>query len=231
MTLRLLCAGAAKGVVEALAPIFREESGAKLDAVFGAVGAMKARFDSGQSCDLIVLSAQFVESLANEGRVLADTIAALGSVPTGVAVRAGDPLPVVRDGPSLRAALVHAEAIYFPDPDRATAGIHFMGVLRKLAIDREVAARLRPFPNGAAAMRALADDGGPGDIGCTQMTEIRYTTGVAAVAPLPPGFDLSTVYSVAVPRDAASRQLARAFATLLTGPRSRTLRIAGGFEI
>jgi molybdate transport system substrate-binding protein len=79
-------------------------------------------------------------------------------------------------------------------------------------------------------MRALADEGQRGDIGCTQMTEIRYTRGVAAVGPLPSGLELTTVYAAAVTRDADDSEIATRFVTLLTGPRSKEIRVAGGFE-
>ena len=46
-----------------------------------------------------------------------------------IAVRAGDPAPPVGDAAELRAALLAADAIYFPDPKLATAGIHFAKVL------------------------------------------------------------------------------------------------------
>ena len=230
-TLRLLSAGAAKGVVLGLAPIFREEARAEIDATFGAVGAMKAKLDAGEACDVVVLTAALIAALASEDRVLRETIAPLGAVATGIAIRDDDPVPVVQDEASLRAALASAGAIYFPDPERATAGMHFMSVLQKLGIEREAAPRLRPFPNGAAAMRALADRGARGDIGCTQVTEIRYTAGVRLAASLPAGFDLSTVYSAAVTRGSSDVNLARAFATLLTGPRSAALRVAGGFQV
>ena len=124
-----------------------------------------------------------------------------------------------------------ANAIYFPDPERVTAGVHFMKVLQSLGIDRDVAARLRPYPNGATAMRALADEGRRGDIGCTQMTEIRYTRGVAAVGPLPAGLELTTVYAGAATRNAEDPAIARRFVALLTGPRSEEIRVAGGFDV
>src|SRR5437763_15655178 len=159
MKLLLLSAGAAKGVVEALGPIFRDETSAEIESTFGAVGAMKAKLDAGEACDVVVLSAKLIDALAGENRILIDTIAPLGAVRTGIAVRDGDVLPAIHDEASLRAAFARAGAIYFPDPERATAGIHFMSVLRKLDIDHVVAPRLKPFPNGATAMRALADEG------------------------------------------------------------------------
>jgi len=163
--------------------------------------------------------------------VLVDTVALLGAVRTGIAVRDGDSLPDVNDAAALRATFTVANAIYLPDPERATAGVHFIKVLQTLGIHRDVAARLRPFPNGAAAMRALADEGGRGDIGCTQMTEIRYTRGVTAVGPLPAGLDLTTVYAAAATRHAEDAAVARRFVALLTGPRSEEIRVAGGFDV
>jgi molybdate transport system substrate-binding protein len=47
-------------------------------------------------------------------------------------------------------------------------------------------------------MRALAASTSTRPIGSTQETEIRSTPGVTLVAPLPPGCDLTTIYTAAV---------------------------------
>ncbi len=47
-----------------------------------------------------------------------ETIVDLGSVETAIAVREGAPAPAVTDEASLRAALLAADAIYFPDRSR-----------------------------------------------------------------------------------------------------------------
>ena len=60
--------------------------------------------------------------------------------------------------------------------------------------------RLRPYPNGATAMRALAGARRTSPIGCTQVTEILNTPGVALVGPLPKQFELATVYTAGVQR-------------------------------
>jgi molybdate transport system substrate-binding protein len=227
--LRMLCAGAAKGLVTALRPGFRDDEGVDVAGEFGAVGAMKDRLLAGESCDLIVLSAALIEELRVGGHVAHDSIAAIGWVGTGIAVRAGEALPVIGDGAALRRSLLAATAIFVPDPLRATAGIHFVDVLRRLAIHAEVAPRLRAFPNGAMAMRELAATGAPGMIGCTQVSEILYTPGVTLAGALPGEFALSTVYSVAVCTRAQQPEIARRFAQWLTGPRAAALRAQGGF--
>jgi molybdate transport system substrate-binding protein len=227
--IRLLCAGAAKAIVAALQPAFIAETGAEVVGEFGAVGAMKAKLLAGDPCDLIVLTAAMIAELAGQGHVEPDTIASLGSVATGVAIRSGDAVPAIGDAGSLRRALLAATALYVPDPERATAGIHFVGVLGRLGIAGDVTPRLRAFPNGAIAMRALADANENGGLGCTQVSEILYTPGVTLVGALPGEFALTTVYSVAVCARATSPQLARRVVATLSGPGSAALRAQGGF--
>jgi len=229
-TLHVLSGGAAQAIVRAIEEDFRAATGASVHGTFGAVGAMREKLLAGERCDAVILTAALVAELEREGRVQPGTGAPLGRVRTGVAVRAGEPMPDIANGAALRATLLAATGIYFPDPKLATAGIHFIGVLRKLGIDEIVAPRLFPYPNGATAMRELAMATGHGLVGCTQITEIRYTPGVALVGPLPPEFELSTVYTVAVSSGAREPDLARRFAELLSGPETRPMRERAGFE-
>jgi len=230
LTLHVLSGGAAQAVVLAIEEEFRAATGASVRGTFGAVGAMRERLFAGEPCDVVILTAALVAELEREDRVLPGTSAPLGRVRTGIAVRAGEPMPDIANGTALRATLLAAAAIYFPDPKLATAGIHFVNVLRQLGIDEIVAPRLRPYPNGATAMRELATATGRGLVGCTQITEIRYTPGVALVGPLPPEFELTTVYTVAVSAGAREPDLARRFVALLSSPQKRPMRERAGFE-
>ncbi len=230
ITLRVLSGGAAQAVVRALEADFGADTGASVHGTFGAVGAIGEMLLAGEPCDVVILTAALVADLEREGRVLPGTSAPLGRVRTGIAVRAGDAMPDIADGAALRATLLAASGIHFPDPKLATAGIHFVNVLRKLDIEDIVAPRLRPYPNGAAAMRALAAATGRRPIGCTQITEIKYTTGVVLVGPLPAEFELSTLYTVAVSAGAREPGLARDFAELLSDPARRPMRESAGFE-
>jgi len=229
MTLTVLSAGAAKGLVTEMMPAFVAATGVAVESTFGAVGAMQQKLAAGEPCDVIILTAAMIDRLEKDGGVL-PTSAPLGRVRTGVAVRAGEALPDIHDGPSLRSTLIAAAGILFPDPQRSTAGIHFVVVLKRLSIYAEVESRLRTFPNGAAAMRALAQVQERGLIGCTQITEINYTPGVVLVRPLPADFGLETVYSVAVTTTARDIEHARRFAEMLSGPASLELRVQLGFE-
>ena len=230
MTLALLCAGAAKGLVAALESAVTPVTGEAIDGTFGAVGALREKLVAGERCDVIVLTATLIDTLEKEGRLVPGSTAPLGTVRTGIAVRAGEPLPDIHDAAALRATLAGASQLLFPDPQRATAGIHFVDVLRRLGIHDDVAGRCATFPNGATAMRALAEMREHGAIGCTQVTEINYTPGVALAGPLPPGFDLATVYTGAVGPGARDRVVAQRFVQMLAGAKARDVRARGGFE-
>ena len=224
MKLDFVSAGAAHGLVAAVA----KERGIEVAGSFGAVGAMLEKFRGGAPCDLLILTHAQITGLAGSDEVLGDTCADLGAVATSVAVRADSPLPDVATPEALRAALLAADGIYFPDPAKATAGIHFAKVIDGLGIRAQVEDRLRTFPNGATAMAAMAKaDGKP--IGCTQATEILATPGIRLVAPLPQGCDLETVYTVAVNAKSERRAEAREFAQDLAGERTRAARAKAGF--
>lgn len=208
--LRILAGGAAQSLVEKARPDFEASTNYTIDATFSAVGAMRDRLLAGEAADIVILSRALVDELARSGHVVAATIADVARVATAVAVRRGDALPAIGDKIALAEALEAADEIHFPDPALATAGIHFAKVMRDLGIGDRVASRLKLAPNGNTAMRALAASTVRHAIGCTQETEIRATPGIVLVAPLPPGCDLTTVYTAAVTRTSgASEEAAR----------------------
>ncbi|MEP6610057.1 MAG: substrate-binding domain-containing protein [Burkholderiaceae bacterium] len=228
--LHLLSAGAAQGLVAALAPAFSIETGVALDTAFNAVGAIREMLATGARCDALILTDAMIMELEAAGRVASGTRTALGRVRTGIGVRTGDAIPDIADRAALEQTIRAASDIFLPDPQRATAGIHFVRVLEQLGVYRAVQAQLRPYPNGASAMRALSESTGPTPLGCTQITEIKYTKGVTLVGALPREFELATIYSVAVWADAQRPDIALRFAQSLAGPHANNARAAAGFE-
>ena len=229
MQVKILSGGAAQGLVQALADRLKLETGYEIAGSFGAVGAMRDKLMAGEAADLLILTAAMIADLARQGRVDATSIQHVGIVATGVAVRTGGPLPAIDSVDRLHAALSAAEALYFPDPERATAGIHFAKVLEKLDITAW-AKKARTFPNGAAAMRALASSREQPALGCTQVTEILNTAGVTLVGALPAPFELATLYTAGVSATAAAPAQARALSGLLTAAGSHSLRQQMGFQ-
>jgi molybdate transport system substrate-binding protein len=204
-------------------------TGLDIEGEFGAVGAMADKLRAGTQADIVVLTAAMIATLARENRVVAASVADIGLVETAIAIRAGDPPVSVRNTVELRKAFLATDAIFVPDTRASTAGIHVAKVLQQLGIADEVAPHLKIFPNGATAMRNLAESTAARPIGCTQSTEIISTRGVMLSGSLPQGCELSTVYTAAVVTQAADAKHAQDLIDLLTGIKQRDLRERAGF--
>ena len=228
--MHVLSGGAAAAVVQGVQAEFEQLTASQIEGTFSAVGMMRDKLLAGAPCDVIILTKPLIEQLILSGHVLPGSARSLGLVKTGVAVRRGTPHPKVQTRAELHAAMSAAQGIYFPDPDKATAGIHFMNVLKALGLNERLQSRFRVFPNGATAMAAMAKSEESGLIGCTQVTEINYTPGVDLVDVLPAEFELSTDYTLGVCTGSQAPEQAQILAQLLAGPASAQVRQQGGFE-
>ena len=228
--LHLLSGGAAQGLVTHLQGSFKAQHLCSISGTFSAVGVMKNALLGGAPCDVIILTDTLIAELMASGHLLAGSAKHVGVVKTGIAVKAGDKAVDVSTPEKLKATLQAATGIYFPDPIKATAGIHVMKVLKALGLDVELASKLHPHANGATAMKAMAEAEAFGAIGCTQITEIVYTPGVDLVAPLPKDFELATTYTAAVCSGSTQPESAAALIALMASAASSKLRLTCGFE-
>jgi molybdate transport system substrate-binding protein len=227
--LKILSGGAAQGLVASLAAKFKQQTDFDIEGEFGAVGAMAGKLRAGTKADLVILSSALIDELARENLVIGGSISDLGLVETAIAVRAADPPVRVRDAASLKNVLLEADVIFVPDTRMSTAGIHVARVLEQLGIAETVATRLKIYPNGATAMSHLAESRAARPIGCTQATEIINTRGVKPSGSLPPGYDLSTLYTAAIATGATHRKQSQVLLDLLIGKEQQPLRTEAGF--
>lgn len=228
-SLKILSGGAAQGLVGRLSETFRAETGLDIEGAFGAVGAMADKLRGGEAADTVILTQTLIAKLGEERLIATATARNVGAVQTALAVRSNDALVAATDQAALRAALLASDAIYVPDTAASTAGIHVAKVLAQLGIAHEVAGRMKIHPNGATAMRHLAQSDAAHPIGCTQSTEIINTPGVKLSGTLPPGCELATTYTAAVSTRAARPREALALIDLLIAPNGRELRAIAGF--
>jgi len=231
MKLSILSGGAAAGVVTGLQAQFEQQHGCQIEANFSAVGAMRELLLAGEPCDLVILTRSMIEGLMQSGHVKPHSLASLGIVRTGVAIKTGAPVPKIANRDELLKAFSEAKGIYFPDPEKATAGIHVYNVLKALGLEKTKEKELHIFPNGATAMAAMADSPDSGLIGSTQVTEINITPGISLIGMLPKEFELATDYCLGICANAQNPQLASDFASLLISNEAAALRVKIGFEL
>ena len=198
---------------------------------FGAVRTMYDLFVSGVPCDLLLLTRAQIDELDTAGCIVAGSIVDVGHVKAGIAVRADTKgSPDIADIASLKATLLKASSIYCPDMKQSTAGLHVLGMLKQLGIWDDVKNHISEHPNGATAMRMMDSSNDASSIGCTQVAEIIYTPSVRLVGLLPKEFELSTVYSIAVPKRSTEPLAAKDAITTLCGSANRAVRVAAGFD-
>jgi molybdate transport system substrate-binding protein len=226
--LNIISAGAAMGLARS---VLSEQVSINVGLNFGAVRTMYDYFVSGVPCDLLLLTRAQIDELDAAGCIVEGSIVDVGHVKTGIAVRADTKInPDIHDAASLKATLAGASSIYCPDMKQSTAGLHVLSMLKELGIWDEMKGRISEHPNGATAMRMMDSSNDENSLGCTQVTEILYTPTVRLVGLLPKEFELSTVYSIAVPKRSTEPEAAKAAIAKLCSTAHLAVRTAAGFD-
>ena len=229
-TLHVISAGAMQAVVTGLTPAFEKASGARLSATFGAVGQQKARVLAGEPADVILLTPEMLDDLAATGWVVPGSQHTLGRVGMGVVVPKGHPPVDVSTPEALRATMLSATLVVYPDPTIASAGRNFDNALIKLGIRDALSDRIRHFPNGNVSMTWLGEQRIPGSIGVTQVSEIKPIPTIDLLAEIPGDLQVITAYGVARAAHAAEPALGQAFHDLLLSADGREAIVGAGFS-
>jgi len=231
LELRILSGGAAAGVVNGIQNSFEAKHQCKINGTFSAVGAMRDLVLQGEPCDIVILSRTLVDELASSGHVIKESIRSLGIVPTGIAVPKSRtaPIPSIKTIEDVKAIFRSAPALYFPDMEKSTAGIHFMNVMKKLGLDQELNHKFKNFPNGATAMHMMSLDPNTDVVGGTQTTEINISPNVTLIGLLPDEIALNTDYSLGICSSSKNKDLAKSLADVLVGEESLFVRKSIGY--
>lgn len=228
--LHILGGTAAQGLIQRLSGSFQDSTGNVIEGDFGAVGFMRDKLLTGAPCDVLILTQSLIEELTVAGRVMPGTARALGLVRAGLAVSCDELSPAVDTAEAFKDALLAARGIHIPDPVKTVVGEHFMGVLNRIGLARDLAPMMHVHENGQVAVEAMVMAEEPGHLACAQISEILVTPGAQLAGPLPKSYELNILYTAAVAARTQQPQAARYLIDLLAAPSAAELRRAGGFE-
>ncbi|MCX7312436.1 MAG: substrate-binding domain-containing protein [Hyphomicrobiales bacterium] len=218
-TIKVMSAGAVEGPLTELAPAFTSASGHAVDLHFNTVGALREKFAVGEKTDVIVLSAQAIEALDNEGRFAAGSRVDLGRASCGVAVRDGMMMPNISTVEAFTRMLHNAGSIAANDPAHGgSSGIYLADLLKRMGLYDEVKPKLVLCKTGRECAVALLR--GQAEIGITFTSEFIAVPGTRVVGIFPEEIAYVNGYAGAIPKDAAMEP-ARAFLSFLASPSSR----------
>lgn len=222
-------AAAVKAPLEAAVTVSEGVIGERLSTTFGTAGAVRDRVVGGSAADVVVLPPARLDELVRQGLVVAEGREPLGAVRLGVAVKSGAPRPAIATETDVRAALLAAPSIGLADPaSGATTGVFFAKLLRDMGLVEALQGRIRLYPDGTAAMEALAR--GEVALAAGQISEIKPVSGTDLVGPLPDALQLRTVYTAGVSSHAARPDAARAAIALLRSSSMAPAFLAAGFD-
>ncbi len=222
-------AAAVRAPLDAAAALSEAAIGERLSTTFGTAGAVRDRVAGGGAADLVILPPARLDELVGRGLVAPEGREPLGTVRLGAAVRAGAPRPAIATEADVRAALLAAPSVGLADPaSGATTGVFFAKLLRDMGLAEPLKGRLRLYPDGTAAMEALAR--GEVALAAGQISEIRPVAGAELVGPLPEALQLRTVYAAGVSTRAARPEAARAAIAFLRSARVAPAFLAAGFD-
>lgn len=132
---------------------------------------------------MVIAPPAIIDALVKAGKVTAGG-PSVGRVGLGVAVREGAPLPDIGTSEALKKSVLSADGIVF---NRASTGLYFEGLLRRLDLWRAVESKTTRYADGASVLDHVRAGKGS-DVAFAAITEILLykDKGVRFVGHCPP---------------------------------------------
>jgi molybdate transport system substrate-binding protein len=222
--IKLLQGNALNAVMEELGPQFEKATDNKLLVTLGTSAQLKARIESGEAFDAVLLTKAALDELATAGKVADAPRAAIARAGIGVAIRKGAAKPDLSTTDAFKQAMLNAKSIGFVDQTPTAAALK--AVFAKLGIADEIKSKLKPLTIQAA----VAVTNGDVDIAMTQISEILPYPGVELAGPLPPDIQTYTMFSAGISAAAKNAEAAAALIKFLTSPDAKAVIKAKGME-
>ncbi len=177
----LVAPGGAKAASDILIAKFESQTHIKVTPTYGSGLGTKKQAAEG-TFDVSIAQPPYPDIL-NSPNVDVKSQTPLASVAVGVAVKKGAAKPDISTPAAVKAMLLAAKSVSFPDPSGgAAAGVSFEATLKQLGIATQIEAKIKRAQGGAGAMKLAA--AGEVEIGLTFLSEME-DPGIDVVGPLP----------------------------------------------
>jgi molybdate transport system substrate-binding protein len=225
--IKVLTAGAVRGVLEVLLPEFEKTTGHKVVLDNATAGALAKRIADGEAFDLAIITPGVIDEAARAGKISGPRVD-VAKVGMGVAVKEGAPAPDIGTVEAFKQALLAAKSVAYIDPKAGgSSGIYFDGLIDRLGIGAEVRAKAR-LKTGGYVADLVAN--GEAELAVHQISEILPVKGARLVGPLPAPVQNATVYSAGLSAAATDPVAAKALLDHVAGPAAAAALAAKGME-
>lgn len=224
--LTVISGGAIEPGLHAAAAEFQKQSGDSVRITFNTTPQIAKRIAAGDVFDVVIAPPAEIERYVSEGKVVGDRVN-VGRVGLGVVVRPGAPVPDLSNTDAFKRSVLEADSLVF---NRASTGLYFENLLKKLGIWQQVESKTTRYPDGASVMEHVLKGKGR-EIGFGAITEILLfkEKGIRYVGPLPAAIQNYTTYTAAVMTGSEHADAARKLVQFLGGA-GKPLFVAAGIE-
>ena len=228
-TIKVLTGGAFKPVVMDMLADFEQQTGHKVAVQNDTAGALSQRVRTGEAFDIVILPTSNLEALAQEGKVVDESITPFGKVGVGVAVALSAPQPNIASTEGLRRTLLDARSVAYIDPaSGGTSGLYVAKLFQQLGIASQMQAKSVLVRDGLAAQRVAR---GQAEIALQQASELRLVPTVKFAGMLPAAVQNYTVYAGALSPAAQNKDSALTLMSVLSDPGLEPILTRRGLEI
>jgi molybdate transport system substrate-binding protein len=225
--LTVLSPQAMKPALVDLIPRFESSSGDQVTISYSSTSELVKEIQNGKVADLVILYANQIAQLQNEGEIVEGSIAPLAKLAFGVIIRKGTVKPDVSRVRGLKQALLNAKSIASGDPQRSASGMYFANLIERLQIADAIKPKIKVFPSGAAALEAVAN--GEAALAIWVISSANGPdTELAGVLPAQAG--KSNVYATGIFTNSNQKQAAKALSSFISSPAALAVLKSKGFD-
>ena len=205
---------ATRALLAQLSALFEQGGGppVSIESV-GGVDAVR-RVQAGEDFDLVILAADAIERLIDQGQLLTGRVD-LARSGVAAAVRQGAAVPDFSSVDSLRRAVLEAPRIGY---STGPSGVALLELFKHWGVHEALVPRLLQAPAGVPVAALVAR--GDVALGFQQLSELIDMPGITLVGPLPAAVQITTVFSAGIGVRSRQIEAARACLSFMAGPQA-----------
>ena len=226
--IKVLSAGGIRPPLEELVPQFERTSAHKVALRFVGGALMKQELEAGTAFDVVIAEASVLDEFIKAGKLAPATRADVARAGVGMGIRADAPKPDIASVDAFRRALLNAKSVAYSK--EGMAGLHFLGVLERLGISKEMQPKLIATVAGDPGRGTFAlVSRGEAELGIGAIATI-FTPGVDFVGPIPAELQRYIQFAAAVGTAAKEPRAGAELIKFVTTPAAASVLKAKGME-
>ena len=204
---------------------FEKKTGHNIKVSYDTSNLLMKRIQSGESVDLVILTAPLIDELTQSGKITSGSRLDLAKSGIGVAIQSGKTKPDISSPESLKKALLETNSVAYTAT--GASGIYFAKVIDQLGIGDQLRAKSKT-PAGGIIAEIVAK--GDAEMGVQMISELTGVKGTQLLGPLPGNLQMFTVFSAGMIQDAKDPQLVKSLMQFLITPESVAVYKRQGME-